>query len=113
MSDESKMKVVKNKRGGKRPGAGRPRNPEYPEPTKSVAAKLSKSKAEDRERIIELMNPLEQMAYKALMDGLKRKTQWAVKLWLEYRFGKPTETKDVNVKHEQPLFEPLKKVSNE
>ena len=65
--------------GGVREGAGR------------------KPKA-DEQQLIEKLTPLEASAFKALADGLKEGQNWAVKLFFDYKFGKPKETKDVNLK---------------
>jgi len=62
--------------GGKRKGAGR------------------KPKAEEQS-LIEKLTPLEDIGFKALQDGLKDGQSWAVKLFLEYRFGKPKQTTDI------------------
>jgi hypothetical protein len=59
-----------SKRGGARPGAGR------------------KPKA-DEQRLMEILDPLEPLAQKALKEGLNDGQHWAVKLWFEYYYGKP------------------------
>ena len=58
--------------GGARAGAGR------------------KPKA-DEQQLVERLSPLEDKAYKALGDGLEDGQSWAVKLFLEYRYGKPKQ----------------------
>lgn len=73
------------KNGGARPGAGR------------------KPKADERV-LIEKLSPLEEKAFKALSNALDDGHNWAVKLWFEYVYGKPKETKDLNIISEQPLF---------
>ena len=73
------------KNGGARPGAGR------------------KPKAEEQ-ALIEKLSPLEEKAFKALSNALDDGHNWAVKLWFEYVYGKPKETKDLNIISEQPLF---------
>ena len=62
-----------------------------------------KSKA-DEVALIEKLTPLEPLAFKALSNALSDEQNWAVKLWFEYMYGKPKETKDVTVITEQPLF---------
>jgi hypothetical protein len=62
--------------GGKREGSGR------------------KSKAEEQ-NLVEKLTPLEDAGFKALKDGLNDGQSWAVKLFLEYRFGKPHQSKDI------------------
>ena len=46
----------------------------------------------DEQKLIEKLTPLEDTAYKALGDGLKDGQSWAVKLFLEYRYGKPKQS---------------------
>ena len=62
-----------------------------------------KSKAEEQ-KLIEKLKPLEPKAFKALESALNSKQNWAVKLYFEYVYGKPRETKDVTLITEQPLF---------
>lgn len=75
-------------KGGKRQGAGR------------------KPKAEERE-LIEKLSPLDVVAFKALEKGLKEDKNWAVKLYFEYRYGKPKESLDVTSKGESISFNKL------
>jgi hypothetical protein len=56
-----------------------------------------KPKAEEQ-LLIEKLNPLEELAFKALKIGLEDNQNWAVKLFFEYKFGKPRETKDITLK---------------
>jgi len=53
-----------------------------------------KPKAEEQE-LIEKLSPLDENAFKALKNGLSDDQSWAVKLFLEYRFGKPHQSKDI------------------
>ena len=62
-----------------------------------------KPKAEEQ-KLIEKLKPLEPKAFKALETALADKQNWAVKLYFEYVYGKPRETKDVTLITEQPLF---------
>ena len=62
-----------------------------------------KPKSEEQ-ALIEKLSPLEPLAFEALKAGLEEKQNWAVKLYFEYTYGKPKETKDVNIVTEQPLF---------
>ena len=66
--------------GGARAGAGR------------------KPKA-DEQQLVERLSPLEDKAYKALGDGLEDGQSWAVKLFLEYRYGKPKQQIENNNTH--------------
>lgn len=58
----------------------------------------------DEQKLIEKLSPLEPKAFKALEDALDDGQNWAVKLYFEYVYGKPRETKDVTLITEQPLF---------
>jgi hypothetical protein len=62
--------------GGKREGAGR------------------KPKAEEIE-MIEKLSPLDELFFEAVKAGLTNKDYSFCKMFAEYRFGKPKETKDV------------------
>ena len=73
------MATVKDN-GGSRKGAGR------------------KPKA-DEQKLIERLTPLDNAAYKALENGLKDDQSWAVKLFLEYRHGKPKQVIDQTNTH--------------
>jgi hypothetical protein len=71
--------------GGKREGAGR------------------KPKA-DEDKLLERLSPLDDMAFDALKDGISKKDYRYVKLFYEYRFGKPRETKDINLDQDVPFI---------
>ena len=45
--------------------------------------------------LIERLSPLDETAHAALRDGLENNQPWAVKLFFEYRFGKPKQQIDV------------------
>jgi len=49
-------------------------------------------------QLIEKLTPLDEVAFKALAEALEDAQGWAVKLFMEYRFGKPRETKDIHIK---------------
>ena len=72
-------------RGGKREGSGR------------------KPKQEEVQ-LIEKLTPLEPLAFGALKDGLEKKDFKFVQLYMNYRFGKPKETKDITINEDVPLF---------
>jgi hypothetical protein len=59
-------------RGGKREGAGR------------------KPKA-DEQKLIERLSPLDDIALNALKNAIEEEESWAVKLFMEYRYGKPKQ----------------------
>lgn len=64
--------------GGARKGAGR------------------KPKA-DEIKLIQTLTPLHELAFAALKDRLKAKDMNAVKLYMEYMYGKPKQQIDANV----------------
>jgi hypothetical protein len=65
-----------NNHGGKRPGAGR--------------------KPKDTERaLIERLAPYEDQAIEKLIDAMDAGEAWALKLFFEYRWGKPTQRTDI------------------
>lgn len=68
--------------GGKRDGAGR------------------KAKADELE-LIEKLSPLDDLAFKALKDGVKAGEFQYVKMFMEYRYGKPKEKVDVTTDGEK------------
>ena len=74
------------KRGGARPGAGRP------------------PKA-DEQKLIERLTPMDDTALEKLFEAVAQGEQWAITLFMAYRYGKPREKKDVNLTAEQPIFE--------
>lgn len=58
----------------------------------------------DEQKLIEKLSPLEPQAHKALTNAIKEEHSWAVKLYFEYMYGKPKETKDITINEIQPLF---------
>lgn len=58
--------------GGPRPGAGR-------KPKTDVQA------------LVEQLNPLEPLALKKLEEAIQQGKPWAIKLFFEYRYGKPKQ----------------------
>lgn len=67
-----------NGKGGAREGAGR------------------KPKA-DEQKLIELLSPFEDIALKKLKEGVEKGDHNFIKLYMEYRFGKPKQTIDANL----------------
>lgn len=65
-----------NNHGGARKGAGR------------------KPKAEEQ-TLIEKLSPLDEKALEALKDGLEDGQHWAVKLFMQYRFGMPKQVTEI------------------
>ena len=63
-----------------------------------------KSKA-DEQSLVEKLKPFEPQALKTLKKAVLAEEQWAVKLYMEYMFGRPKQTIDSTFKfQEQPLF---------
>jgi len=59
----------------------------------------------DEQKLIEKLSPLEPSAFKALEKALKDEQGWAVKLFMEYRYGKPKQQiEQTNINIEQPIF---------
>ena len=74
-------------RGGARPGAGR------------------KPKSEEQ-NLIEKLQPFEKEALAALKKAVIEEQGWAIKLYMEYKYGRPKQTLNTTVKiTEQPLFD--------
>jgi hypothetical protein len=65
-----------------------------------------KPKAEEQQ-LVEKLTPLEEIAFNALKQGLKENQSWAVKLFFDYKFGKPKETKDINLTTENAIFKEI------
>lgn len=64
--------------GGKRPGSGR------------------KGKA-DEQALIERLSPMDDIAHKQLQTALKSGEPWAIKMFFEYRYGKPHQSTTTNL----------------
>lgn len=64
--------------GGARPGGGR------------------KPKA-DEQSLIERLSPMDDLAFEAIMEGVKNKDQAIIKLFMGYRFGQPKQTIDASL----------------
>lgn len=73
-------------KGGKREGAGR------------------KSKSEEQ-NLIEKLGPTEPKALRELDKAVGEGKSWAIKLYMEYMYGKPRETKDINLSGDVPIFD--------
>lgn len=63
-----------------------------------------KSKAEER-ALIEKLTPYEDTAINALIKAVKEEKHWAVKLYMEYRYGKPKERKEVEFPNGIPVVD--------
>jgi len=71
--------------GGKRAGAGR-------------------KPKEEEIALIERLSPLDDLAFAELKKGIERGSFPHLKLFHDYRWGKPRETKDITLVEELPLF---------
>ncbi|MCO6490431.1 MAG: hypothetical protein J5I98_18595 [Phaeodactylibacter sp.] len=72
------MAGVKGRSGGRRPNSGR------------------KGKAEEQE-LIERLSPMDDIAHKKLEIALKKGEAWAIKMFFEYRYGKPVQKSETNL----------------
>ena len=63
------------------------------------------SKAEEQ-KLIQKLTPFNDLALKALQEGLEKKEQWSVKLYFEYFYGKPQQRVDVTT-NDDSLHLPL------
>tara|TARA_R110000796_G_scaffold162344_1_gene279116 strand:- start:1979 stop:2269 length:291 start_codon:yes stop_codon:yes gene_type:complete len=52
----------------------------------------------DEQTLIERLSPLDDVAYEALGDALRNGEAWAVKLFMEYRNGKPHQSQTIDQK---------------
>ena len=59
---------------------------------------------EDEQLLIEKLSPMDELALNKLEQAIKEDKPWAIKLYFEYRYGKPKEKKDTTIHTEQPLF---------
>ena len=50
------------------------------------------------QKLIEALTPLHDIAISQLEVNIMKGEAWAVKMFMEYFYGKPKETKDLNVK---------------
>ena len=72
--------------GGARKGAGR------------------KPKAEEQQ-LIEKLSPLEDLAFKQLKTSMEDGHSWAIKMYFEYMYGKPKETKKLELDTPIPIID--------
>tara|TARA_B110001450_G_C17595718_1_gene470760 strand:- start:123 stop:422 length:300 start_codon:yes stop_codon:yes gene_type:complete len=62
-----------------------------------------KSKSEEQS-LCEKLSPLEENVFKQLELSINNGDSWAIKMYFEYMYGKPTEKKEVVLNEMQPLF---------
>jgi hypothetical protein len=71
--------------GGKREGAGRKRR-------------------DEEDFLVEKLSAYDNDAFAILIEGVMNKEYRFLKMFMEYRFGKPRETKEVSLVEDLPLF---------
>ncbi len=59
----------------------------------------------DEHRLIEKLGKYEDEALEILRQKVLEGHSWAIKLYMEYSYGKPRETKDVNLSGDIPIFD--------
>ena len=57
----------------------------------------------DEQSLIEKLSPLAPLAFKALKNALEQETPWAVKMFMDYTYGKPKETRDITIIKPEPI----------
>ncbi len=62
-----------------------------------------KSKSEEQQ-LCEKLSPLENKVFKQLELAIDDGQSWAIKMYFEYMYGKPSEKKEVVLNEIQPLF---------
>ena len=62
------------------------------------------SKAEEQ-ALIEKLSPLEDNAFKALKNAISEEHSWAVKMYFEYMYGKPKESKEIKFPNGIPVVD--------
>lgn len=61
----------------------------------STKGKAGRKPKADEHALIEKLTPYENEAHKQLKKAVEKGEQWAVKLYFEYRYGKPSQQLDV------------------
>ena len=59
----------------------------------------------DEQKLIEKLGKFEDKALNQLELAVGEGKSWAIKLYMEYSYGKPGETKDVNLSGDIPIFD--------
>tara|TARA_R110002126_G_scaffold20296_1_gene75277 strand:- start:297 stop:548 length:252 start_codon:yes stop_codon:yes gene_type:complete len=62
-----------------------------------------KSKSEEQ-NLVQKLTPMEGKALEVFKKALNEEKQWAVKMYFEYMYGKPIETKILDVTTDTPIF---------
>ena len=71
----------------------------------STAGKAGRKPKADEQQLIEKLSPMEPLALKKLEEAISEGKSWAIKIYMEYSYGKPRETKDVNLSGDTPIFD--------
>ena len=58
----------------------------------------------DEIQMIERLSPLDEIAFEKLTKGIEAGDFNYIKLFFNYRFGKPKQIQEITVNSEQPLF---------
>lgn len=61
----------------------------------STKGKAGRKPKCEEQTLIERLTPLEDEALEALKDGLKDGQHWAVKLFMQYRYGMPKQVTEI------------------
>ena len=72
---------------------------------KGVVGKAGRKPKAEEQMLIEKLSPFEDVALKKLEDAVKSGENWAIKLYFEYRYGKPRQTIEQNSTHTFSDFE--------
>jgi len=59
----------------------------------------------EEQKLIEKLSPLEPIAFKALKNALTDEQSWAVKLYFDYMYGKPKESKTIDFPNGIPIVD--------
>ncbi len=70
--------------------------------TRGVAGRKPKA---DEQKLIERLGRYEDLAHTKLQEAVEEGHSWAIKLYFEYNYGKPKETKDVSISGDLPIFD--------
>jgi len=70
----------------------------------STAGKAGRKSKAEEQNLIEKLTPMEGKALEVFKKALNEEKQWAVKMYFEYMYGKPIETKEISVTNETPIF---------
>lgn len=78
---------------------------------KGVAGKAGRKPKAEEQALIERLSPFEDVAVKKLEMAVRHGETWAIKLYFEYRYGKPRQTIEQNSTHTFTDFD-IKEIVN-